>query len=89
MNCYIVTFQPNSEASRAKIVEKLKSFAWYCPIHNYCWAIKTDKTAVSVREEVDSVMDASERIFVIKSGIEAAWRNTYGEKNSEWLKKNL
>jgi hypothetical protein len=31
----------------------------------------------------------TDRIFVIKSGLEAAWQNVYGEKNTNWLKEHL
>lgn len=89
MTCYIVTFQTNSETSRDKVCERLKTYRAYCPIHNYCWAILTDKKAVDVRDYIAEVLGSDERVFVIRSGTEAAWRNSYGEKNSEWLKNNL
>jgi hypothetical protein len=89
MSCYIVTFETASEASRQKVRERLKTFPRFCPVHKYCWAIVTDKKAVEVRDYVGEVLQRGERIFVIRSGTEAAWRNSYGVKNNEWLKKNL
>ena len=86
---YIVTFQTNSEASRLKVCERLKTFSAYCPIHNYCWAVSSDKKAAEIVDDVRVALEANERLFVIRSGTEAAWLNTYGEKNSEWLKNNL
>jgi hypothetical protein len=49
----------------------------------------TDKKATEIRDSLGRVMQSGERVFVIRSGTEAAWRNSYGEKNNEWLKKNL
>lgn len=89
MTCYIVSFEVQNEATRNKIRERLKTFGGYCPINNTCWAITTDKKASEVRDTIAEVLVSGDRLFVIRSGTEAAWRNAYGEKNSEWLKKNL
>lgn len=89
MTCYVVTFETNSAASKTKIEERLKAYGYYCPIHDTCWAIKTPDKAMQVLEAVRSVAAQGERIFVIRSGTEAAWANGYGEKHTEWLKENL
>lgn len=89
MTCYIVTFQTNSEASRNKVVETLMSYGYYCPIHNYCWAILTDERATQVRDKISRILANNERVFVVRSGTEASWFNSYDEKNNEWLRENL
>ncbi len=89
MTCYIVTFEISSSERRENAKGKLQEFGSYCPIHENCWAIISDKSAQEVREFVDEVLVDADRIFVIRTGTYAAWRNTYGEKNSEWLKENL
>lgn len=89
MTCYVVTFEVASEATRQKVHAQLKSYGAYCPVHAACWAIVTDQSAVSVRDKVMTVLEASDRVFVVRSGTEAAWSGTYGAENSEWLKKNL
>ena len=89
MTCYIVIFETNSETSRDKVIEVLKAYGCYCPIHKYCWAIKTEEKAIQIRDKVQSILSATERVFVIRSGTEATWFNSYGEKHTTWLKKNL
>jgi len=89
MNCYVVTFETKNKESRAKVEEVLKSYDYYCPIHLYCWAIKTEEKATTIRDKVTAVTGANDRVFVLRSGTEAAWINSYGKKNSEWLKENL
>jgi hypothetical protein len=89
MSCYIVTFETRSEPSHQRVVDQLKVLGAYCPVHHYCWAVLTDKTAKELCDSVALVMEKGERIFVVRSGTEAAWRNAYGEKNNEWLKTNL
>ena len=89
MTIYIVSFEVGSADRITKVRSQLKSYGRYCPINAACWAIGTDKSAVQVRDELLPLLDAADRLFVIRSGTEAAWYNSYGEKNDEWLKKNL
>jgi hypothetical protein len=85
MACYVVTFDAiDIETIRTR----LKTLSAYCPIHPHAWAVVTDKTAVQLRDFLSQGFPTS-RIFVVRSGTEAAWLNAYGEKNNEWLKKNL
>lgn len=89
MTCYIVTFQTNSESSSDGVHKILMSYGNYCPIHDYCWAIQTYEKATQVRDKIQRVLKPDERVFVVRSGTEAAWFNSYGEKNNNWLKENL
>ena len=86
---YIVTFSVNSEESRNKVREELKKYSSYCPIHKYCWAVETDEKSTTIRDKIKAVLQPEESVFVIRSGTEAAWYNSYGEKNNNWLKEKL
>lgn len=89
MNTYIVTFEVSAtqlEGIKAKIKS---SFSYYCPINISTIAVRTEKTAKEVRELITPFFPAGSRIFVIRSGTEAAWLNSYGQTNSDWLKKYL
>lgn len=86
---YIVTFNVTSEDSRNCVREVLKNFSSYYPIHRYCWAVDTDENAVTIRDKIKAVLQSDESVFVIRSGTEAAWFNSYGEKNNKWLKEKL
>lgn len=88
MTCYIVTFE-TSALTRVKVVAELMKFASYCPIHDNCWAVYTDSNATQIRDKFNYILGVSDRLFVIRSGTEAAWNSTYGTANAEWLKKNL
>lgn len=89
MTTYIVTFEVNDKTRRSKVYEKLKEFRYYCPIHENAWAIQTDKKSTDIRDYISQVMLADDRIFVIRTGTEAAWKNAYGNDHTEWLKKHL
>lgn len=89
MITYIVTFAVKNTARIEKMESHLRSYGFYCPIHDNCWAIKTDKTAAEIRDELMKFDKSGDRIFVIRSGAESAWNATYSEDNSKWLKKHL
>lgn len=86
---YIVVFEPKSDEIRQRVKVALKSFGSYCPIDSNCWAVFTDKTSVEIRDIVAAALDPKDKLFVIRSGTEAAWRNPFDNSNSEWLKKYL
>jgi len=67
----------------------MKSYRKYCPINRNCWAILTDQRANDIRDFLGGVLSAEDRLFIIRSGVEAAWFNSFGPKNSAWLKKHL
>ena len=89
MRCYIVTFDTKSEETLKQIKDSLKSYNFYCPINRSCWAIKTDEPATQIRDKLTDLLDKNGRIFVIRSGTEAAWLNSFGDKHDKWLKDNL
>lgn len=89
MTTYIVTFEVNDALKKDQLKEKLKQYSSYCPIHDNCWAIVSDQTPSQISDYLSQDFSLSERIFVIRSGTYAAWINSYGPKNSEWLKERL
>lgn len=86
---YIITFDIKNPDRRSQFKVKLKEFGSYCPIHENAWAIRTEKKATEIRESITNLLLPEDRLFIIRSGTEAAWRNSYGVKHNEWLKKNL
>ena len=89
MKCYIVTLEAADAAVRQKVREKLKTYGGYCPVHQYCWAIMSDQGATQIRDSLAMLLSPEDRLFVLRSGTEAAWWNSYGEAHNKWLKQNL
>ena len=90
MTTYILTFDIKESERLSKIKTYLKeNKVWYCPIHENAWAIRDTKKSSEIRDEIMSLTTSDDRVFVIRSGTEAAWKNSYGEKNDDWLKKYL
>jgi len=86
--CYIVTFELGAAGNRPALLERLKSFGGFCPLTANSWAITSTQSAAQVRDDLKEVIGGG-RLFVFRSGTEAAWINAYSEKNSEWLKREL
>jgi len=86
---YIVTWDIKSPERIAQIIEKLKETHFYCPIHANAWAIRTEQKAPEIRDSLLPLTITPDKLFVIRTGTEAAWSGSYGAKNVEWLKKYL
>ncbi|QHI73793.1 CRISPR-associated protein Cas2 [Aminipila terrae] len=65
----------------------LKAYSVWARITESTWFISTDKTCVTIREEIDKIIDSDDRIFVGELTGTAAWRNVICD--SDYLKKNL
>jgi hypothetical protein len=82
---YIIAFESSSKVN--EIVATIKSGGYWAKITSRTWAIVSKKTATQIRDEIIAVAGPNDKIFVVRSGVAAAWRDTYA--SNEWLKKNL
>jgi len=89
MSCFIVNFEVAQESTLTSLREKLRAYKIFCPMTATCWAIVSEKKAAEIRDDLAAVLNSGDRIFVIRSGTEGAWKNAYGTENSNWLKKHL
>ena len=87
MNCFIISYDLRKEKDYEALYEAIKSYSNWAHITDSTWAVLTTKGAKEVRDYIKSKMDSDDRIFVIKSGVEAAWSNVICD--NEWLKDNL
>ena len=88
MATYVITFEVDS-SQKNSFRERLKEFGTYCPIHGNCWAIVTDKKPMEILDFLQDSLSGQDRVFIIRSGTESAWRNAYGDEYSKWLKEKL
>ena len=90
MNCYIVTYDLEAGSSKDydTLSDAFKSFGKWARITESTWAVVSNESAEKLRDRLTELMDEDgDRLFVVRSGIEAAWINT--KCSNEWLKKNL
>lgn len=88
MAAYIVCYDlPEPGRNYTTLHEKIKSYGTWARVTESNWVIVTTKTAVQLRDDLLSVLDVNDRLFVVKSGREAAWHNS--RCKNEWLKARL
>jgi len=87
MACYIISYDLIGKRDYEALYEAIKSYGAWAQITESTWAVVTTKTAVEVREHLSSIMDEDDRLFVVKSGVEAAWKNVICK--NQWLKDGL
>lgn len=89
MKCYIISYdlRGGSEFDYSALEKAIKSYGTWAHINQSVWAVVTLQTAMNVRDYLKSFMHVNDSIFVVKSGVEAAWSNVIC--NNDWLKNNL
>ncbi len=87
MTCYIISYDLRKKRDYESLYDAIKSYNKWARITDSTWAVVTTKSAIDIRDHLSGVMDSDDRLFVVKSGVEAAWRNT--QCRNDWLKDNL
>ena len=87
MACYIVSYDLVNQRDYDDLIDAIKSYGTWAHIHESVWAVVSEKTASEIRDDLWQHMDADDRLFVLRSGTAAAWRNVICK--NEWLKKHL
>jgi len=87
MACYIISIDMPAGAEIARVVEAIKSYGTWAHIAHTTWAVVSDKDHKQIRDHISTCVPEAVRIFVVKSGKTAAWRNVICR--NEWLKENL
>ena len=87
MTCYIISYDLRNTRDYESLYKEIKSYGKWARITESTWAVVTNKSAVQIRDNLSRVVDNDDRIFVVKSGVEAAWRNS--RCRNEWLRENL
>jgi len=87
MGCYIISYDLRNKRDYEDLYEAIKSYGTWAHITESTWAVVTSKSATQVRDHLLGHIDDDDRIFVVKSGVEAAWRSVICR--NQWLKDNL
>lgn len=88
MKTYIISYQTTLSGQRLTALHTaLRSYTNWGRINENTWAVVTDNTAVQIRDNLLTLLNEGDRLMVIRSGTEAAWRNSMA--SSEWLKNHL
>lgn len=91
MNTYLIGYDLNKTGQDYEtLINKIKGLTntwWHCLDSTFI--IKTDLTAVQIRDYLVSFIDSNDELLVARLSGEAAWNNGFSDKCSDWLKNNL
>ena len=87
MNCYIITYDLRFGGNYASLHEAIRSYGTWAKVTESTLAVVSAKSAAAIRDHLLQFMDNNDRLFVVKSGGEAAWIRTICK--NEWLKEHL
>lgn len=87
MACFIISYDLPAGSDYETLISAIKAYGTWAHITKSTWAIVTEADANTIRDELDELVPDGSRIFVVKSGVRAAWRNVMC--SSVWLKRNL
>lgn len=69
------------------LYNSLRSFRIWGKLTESVWCVVTEWDSVKIRDFLTSCLDVNDRLIVIKSGGEAAWKNM--KASNDWIKQNI
>lgn len=87
MQTYIISYDMAEGGDDEDLHEAIQSYEIWAHITDSTWAVVTEDNAKEVRDHLSVYLPQKSCLIVVKSGIEAAWRNVFCR--SEWLKRSL
>lgn len=88
MATYCVTYDLRAPGRNYQaLYDRLRQYPQWAKVTESNWILVTAWTAVQIRDDLSNYIDANDRLFVLKSGTEAAWKNSICD--NDWLRNNL
>lgn len=87
VSTFIVVYDLSKDGNPDGLYEKFKTYDGWAKITESSWAIASEKKASEIRNELVPFIGSTGRLFILKSGKAAAWRNVIA--SNDWFKKNL
>ena len=85
--CYIISYDMSEGGDYNALHNAIKDYDSWAHITESTWAVVTGYSAEVIRNRLSRYLPDGSSLFVVGSGIEAAWRNVFCR--SEWLKRSL
>lgn len=89
MSTYLISYDLRNAESKdyAELYDEIKAYGTWARVTESTWIVVTDMSASAIRDDLMQYMDKEDRLFVLKSGVEAAWNSP--RCRNDWLKKHL
>jgi len=84
---YLISYDMAEGGDYEKLYEAIKAYRTWAHITESLFAVATEQSAKEIRENLSGYFPKGSRLFIVKSGSEAAWRNVIC--SNEWLKNKL
>ncbi|MBO6603694.1 MAG: hypothetical protein JJ938_01010 [Roseicyclus sp.] len=86
METYIVVYDLHKHGQNYECVhKKLRDYGSYCHLQGSVWLVRSQSSAVQVRDNLQSCLDQNDKIYVAALTGEAAWKGHTAEISS-WIK---
>ncbi len=89
VNTYVIGYDLNSPGQDyAELFDAIKSYGYFWHHLDSTWIIKTDRSAVEVRNHLKGHIDRNDKLIVAELTGVAAWTGI-NDRGTKWLKDNL
>lgn len=85
--CYIISYDMAEGGNYDDLCEAIRAYGTSAPITESTWAVVTENSAKKIRDHLGQYLPEDSRLFVVRSGTEAAWFDVLCR--NQWLKKHL
>ncbi|MFO7195662.1 CRISPR-associated protein Cas2 [Enterococcus faecium] len=77
MDSFIISYDLNKSGKNYDdLIKKIKTYSKWAKINESVWFFKSNKKCPEIRDDLKSVMDKDDSLFVAKLTGAAAWHNT-------------
>ena len=87
MQTYIISYDMAEGGDDEDLHEAIQSYEIWAHITDSTWAVLTEYSAPMIRDHLSEYLPNGSRLFVVRSGDEAAWQDVTCP--DEWLKSVL
>jgi hypothetical protein len=87
MACYIISYDVREGGDYGPLIAAIKEYGAWARITQSSWAVVSEGSSKQIRDNLAAHLAEGDRLFVVKSGTEAAWQNVLCR--NEWLKEHL
>ena len=91
MSTYLIGYdlnRPRGNNDYSELIAAIKTIgAWWHHLDS-TWIVKSDNTAVWIRDLLKPYVDSGDELLVVKLSGEGAWTG-FNTKGSQWLKDSL
>jgi hypothetical protein len=91
MKTYLIGYdlnKPRENDDYKDLIEAIKEYGTWWHHLDSTWIIKTNQSAVEIRDKLKKHIDTGDELLVVRLRQESAWTG-FNKKGSDWLMDNL